>query len=208
MSIVSTELTQPQLTRKHQEENLDERLVRECLAGSQEAWSQLIDRYKNLIFSIPLKYGFSKADAGDIFQEVCVKLMSRLKNVKEPRALPKWLIQVTSHECFHWAHRQDRRDKSNSISEREPDFPVAPETLEIVHRAEQEQLLREAISRMPERCQQLVMMLFFEEPPRPYREVAADLGVAIGSIGLLRHRCIQRLRKTLCEIGVSSIDKL
>jgi RNA polymerase sigma factor (sigma-70 family) len=201
-------LETPQSTRKPQEEHLDERLVRECLAGSQDAWSQLIDRYKNLIFSIPLRYGFSKEDAADIFQEVCVGLMSQLKNVKEPRALPKWLIQVTSHKCFHWAHRQKRNSKSEPITGTEVEFQVAPETIEIVRRSEQEQLLREAIGRMPERCRRLVTMLFFEEPPRPYREVAADLGVAIGSIGLLRHRCIQGLRKALCEIGVSSIEKL
>ena len=206
MSIVSTEA--PQLPRKPQEEHLDERLVRECLAGSQDAWSQLIDRYKNLIFSIPLKYGFSKEDAADIFQEVCVGLMSQLKNVKEPRALPKWLIQVTSHKCFHWAHRVKRHGNSEPIVGTEVEFQVAPETLEIVRRSEQEQLLREAMARMPERCRRLVTMLFFEEPSRPYREVAAELGVAIGSIGLLRQRCIQSLRKTLSEIGVSSIEKL
>jgi RNA polymerase sigma factor (sigma-70 family) len=206
MSTTATETAQ--LPRKPQDENLDERLVKECLAGSEEAWSQLIDRYKNLIFSIPLKYGFSKEDAADIFQEVCVGLMSQLKNVKEPRALPKWLIQVTSHKCFHWAHRLKRNGKVEPIAGTETEFQVAPESMEIVQRAEQEQVLRETIARMPPRCRKLVAMLFFEEPPRPYREVAADLGVAVGSIGLLRQRCIQNLRKTLGEIGVSSIEKL
>jgi DNA-directed RNA polymerase specialized sigma24 family protein len=54
----------------------------------------------------------------------------------------------------------------------------------------------------------LVKLLFFEDPPRPYREVAAELRVAVGSIGLLRQRCIHQLRKSLSEIGVSSIEKL
>ena len=47
-------------------------LVQECLKGSEEAWSALIDKYKNLIFSIPIKYGFSPDEAAEIFQAVCL----------------------------------------------------------------------------------------------------------------------------------------
>ena len=52
------------------------RLVKECLQGSEKAWSALVGRYKNLIFSIPVKYGFSPDEASDIFQAVCLELMS------------------------------------------------------------------------------------------------------------------------------------
>ena len=194
--------------RDDRDESLDEKLVRECIAGNQEAWSSLIDKYKNLIFSIPLKYGLSREDAADIFQEVCITLVSQLSNVKDPRALPKWLIQVTSHQCFHWKHRLSRANTVEPETEDGPEFQVPPEMIELVQRAEQEQLMREAIGHMSGSCQKLVKLLFFEDPPRPYREVAAELRVAVGSIGLLRQRCIHQLRKSLSEIGVSSIEKL
>jgi DNA-directed RNA polymerase specialized sigma24 family protein len=48
----------------------------------------------------------------------------------------------------------------------------------------------------------MVRMLFFETPPRPYRDVAAALGVATGSIGFLRSRCLDRLRTALDRIGL------
>jgi DNA-directed RNA polymerase specialized sigma24 family protein len=38
-------------------------------------------------------------------------------------------------------------------------------------------------------------MLFFDQPPRPYREVAQSLGIATGSIGFIRQRCLDKLRK-------------
>src|SRR4051812_9894655 len=47
----------------------DERLVAECVNGNEEAWTALIEKYKNLIFSIPVKLGFSREDAGEIFQQ-------------------------------------------------------------------------------------------------------------------------------------------
>jgi DNA-directed RNA polymerase specialized sigma24 family protein len=46
-------------------------------------------------------------------------------------------------------------------------------------------------------------MLFFEEPARPYQDVARELGIATGSIGFIRQRCLDRLRKKLVEAGFS-----
>src|SRR6185312_14456745 len=78
----------------------DEQLLRECLNGNDEAWSTLVDKYKHLVFSIPVKYGLSRADACDIFQSVWLEL-PQLPHLREPRALPKWLIQVAAHKCIH-----------------------------------------------------------------------------------------------------------
>jgi len=44
-------------------------------------------------------------------------------------------------------------------------------------------------------------MLFYDEPVRPYQEIAATLGLAVGSIGFIRQRCLERLRKRLLETG-------
>jgi DNA-directed RNA polymerase specialized sigma24 family protein len=46
-----------------------------------------------------------------------------------------------------------------------------------------------------------VELLFFETPARPYAEVAAELGLALGSIGFTRQKCIERLRRNLDELG-------
>ena len=85
----------------------DERLIGRCLKGDQEAWSALIDKYKNLIYSIPIKLGMHQ-DAGDIFQSVCVDLLSELPRLREHRALPKWLMQTCYHKCLHYQRAADR----------------------------------------------------------------------------------------------------
>jgi len=71
----------------------DTRLVKECLAGNEEAWSLLIDKYKALIYSIPVKYNLPPHEAADVFQLTCMELLTRLPQLREPRALPKWLMQ-------------------------------------------------------------------------------------------------------------------
>jgi RNA polymerase sigma factor (sigma-70 family) len=180
----------------------DMRLVRECLNGSEAAWSAQIDKYKNLIFSIPIKYGFSPDDATDVFQAVCLELLSELAKLRKPKALPKWIMQVTAHKCFHHKRHLQRTEARDADDESvEPSTPARAEG--ILRQAEEEQALRQAMSDLPPRCRELIRMLFFEEPARPYQQLAAELGLSTGSIGFIRQRCLERLRKRLTEAGFS-----
>ena len=96
----------------------DEQLVRDCLKGKDSAWSALIFKYKNLIFSIPIRYGFSEEDAADIFQAVCMDLLAELSRLREPKALAGWLIQVTRNKCFH-RKRETQRHSMQEIGDDE-----------------------------------------------------------------------------------------
>ncbi len=177
----------------------DSRVVKECLHGSEEAWSKLIDKYKNLIYSIPLRYGFSEEDCADIFQAVCMDLLTELPRLREPNALAGWLIQISRNKCFHRKQAQ-RRHKVTDLED--VDLPsVAEASDDLVAQTQQEQMLREALSDLSPRCRKLVQLLFFEEPARPYQQVAAELDLAQGSIGFIRRRCLNKLRQRLAKMG-------
>lgn len=179
----------------------DDRLVKECLAGNEGAWSLLIEKYKALIYSIPVRYGLQPQEAADVFQATCLELLERLPQLREPRALPKWLMQVAHHQCYHWKRQQRRivsRDSESDLPE--PEVPAIAESL--VRQTEEEQMLREAMAALTPRCRKLIEMLFYEVPARPYDEVAAELGLALGSIGFTRQKCIERLGKRLAEMGL------
>jgi RNA polymerase sigma factor (sigma-70 family) len=178
----------------------DSRLVRACLDGDEEAWAALIDRYKNLIFSIPIKYRFSQEDAADIFQAVCADLLSELAQLRKPEALAQWLIQVASHKCLQrklYMARYGRLDPAMpepaTQKDELPDYLLA--------QAQNEQILRQAICEVSPRCREMIHWLFFEHPPRPYQEIAERLGIATGSIGFIRGRCLEKLRQRLEQMG-------
>ena len=191
----------PAASRDH---SSDEQLIGRCLKADQEAWSALIDKYKNLIYSIPIKFGMHQ-DAGDIFQSVCVDLLSELPRLREHRALPKWLMQTCYHKCLAYQRAANRLvelppegTKSDSVlpASSADDLPE-----HMLVQLEQEQILRDAISQLPEKCERMVRLLFFEMPPRPYESVAEELGMATGSIGAIRGRCLAYLRKQLQKRG-------
>jgi len=179
----------------------EERLVRECLDGNEAAWAALIDRYKNLIFSVPIKYRFSREEAADVFQMVCLELLSELPRIREPKALPKWILMVTAHKCYHLKNQGRRYQEKTEGFAKTVGNALPPDAEVIVQQAESEQQIREAIASLPQRCQELIRLLFFEEPARSFDEVARMLGLPRGSIGFTRQRCLDRVRRRLGEIN-------
>lgn len=177
----------------------DERLVQACLDGNEEAWSALVDKYKRLIYSIPMRYGLSPEDASDIFQQVCFGLLSELGKLRDPKSLPAWLIRVTSHKCYHMSRQGRRTQPLDEFGDTRFASGEAADSVLVV--VEREQMLREALTEVPVRCRELLRMLFFETPAIPYEEVARNLRLARGSIGFIRMRCLKKLRLRLMEKG-------
>lgn len=173
------------------------RLVEECRRGNEQAWSTLVDRYKDLVYSIPIRYGAPRQDAADIFQAVWLDLFNELPRLRDAEALQGWLIRVTSHKCYHWKQRLDVPADVEDV-EVPSNGDLASDVLSDLER---EQMLREAISQLPPRCRQMIELLFFQQPPLPYIEVAQRLKLAPGSIGFIRGRCLKRLKDTLESKG-------
>jgi RNA polymerase sigma factor (sigma-70 family) len=179
----------------------DEELVAECLAGNQKAWNALVAKYKNLVYSVPMKYRMSPEDAADIFQAVWLELYNELPRLRQPNAVRGWLATVAANQCYRW---KMKRRKQGEVTESEIDLESLPggaETPAWQEEMEREQTLREAVLRLPARCQTMVHLLFYADPPLPYSEVARKLGLAEGSIGFIRGRCLQKLKRSLEELG-------
>jgi RNA polymerase sigma factor (sigma-70 family) len=177
----------------------DERLVQDCLSGDERAWNTLIDKYKRLIYSVPVKYGFSPDEAGDVFQNVCIDLFTNLSKLRKIESLRSWLITVATHKCFH-TKKHKKQDVELDAMEQEVAEEIAAAPI-VMQEVQEEQAVRDAILRLTPRCSELVRLLFYEQPPVPYTEVAQRLGLATGSIGFIRGRCLNRLQKILGELG-------
>lgn len=178
------------------------RLVQECLRGNEQAWNMLVDRYKNLIYGIPIRYGLPPQDAADIFQAVCLDLFNELARLRDPEALQAWIIRVATNKCYHWKRRMavltDGHVDNGGLDLLSDDEPMPADTMALLER---EQLVRDAVEMLPVRCRQMIALLFFEQPPQPYDEVAEKLGLARGSIGFIRGRCLKRLKRILQDKG-------
>jgi RNA polymerase sigma factor (sigma-70 family) len=185
----------PSLLRKGYRK--DDVLVRECLLGSESAWAELIDKYKNLIYSIPIRSGFSVEDAKEIFQSVCLMILRDLHALREPQALAAWLMRLTARSCA--SYRKDQFVHSEIAPNSALETRGLPEN--VMQEIEQEQMFREALGEVSPECAHLIELLFLHNPPLSYDEAAAELGLARGSIGATRMRCLEKLRRALEKKG-------
>jgi RNA polymerase sigma factor (sigma-70 family) len=185
-------------------ESEDAALVRGCLESNQQAWEALVDKYKRLIFSVPLRYGASPDDAADVFQSVCIEVFNSLGQLKNPDSLRSWLITVAIRQSYRWRKKQTNHVELDAMDpEMAEGLASVPET---VAQLQQEQIVRDVVAKLPPRCAELVRLLFFEQPALPYVEVARRLGLATGSIGFIRGRCLTQLRKLLLQSGFRDFD--
>ena len=164
--------------------------------GDQEAWDELIERYAPLVWSICVRHQLSRPDIDDVGQSVWLLLVEQIGNLREPAALPGWLATTTRRECLRVLRAARRHDHAGLPPEDQmpPDTPDSMIEQEII-RAERDAALRAAFAELPPTCHELLSMLIGDPVPA-YAEVSVRLGMAIGSIGPTRARCLERLRRS------------
>jgi RNA polymerase sigma factor (sigma-70 family) len=169
-------------------------LVTRARSGDKQAWDALVEQYAPMIWAICRRYQLG-ADAEDIGQRVWLQLVSQLDRIREPAALPGWLATTTRRECLRLlgAARGPLADGYVLDADAVPDEQARTVEEELLV-AERHAALREAFRDLPPYGQQLILLLI-EDPPVPYAEISARLGIPIGSIGPTRRRCLDKLRR-------------
>jgi RNA polymerase sigma factor (sigma-70 family) len=170
-------------------------LVARAGSGDGQAWDALVERYSPLIWSICRKHRLGDADARAVAQSIWRQLVRQLDKVQDPGALAGWLAAAAWRECANARSATRGLQIAGGIpgAGHQPGHQARP--------AEQEQLmaecharLREAFSRLSPCCQRLLTLLI-DEPSLPRTEISARLGIAVGSIGVTRSRCLEKLRR-------------
>jgi RNA polymerase sigma factor (sigma-70 family) len=170
-------------------------LVLRAREGDQRAWDAIVERYAPLVWSICRRYRLAGADAGDAGQAVWLQLVDQIGQIRDPAALPGWLATTTGRECGRIV-RAARRTCPPGHGLDDGDIPDEQATSadDELLRAERHAALREALADLPPPCQQLIALLT-EDPPVPYAQISARLGIPLGSIGPTRRRCLDKLRR-------------
>jgi RNA polymerase sigma factor (sigma-70 family) len=177
-------------------------LIRSAVAGDEQAWTALVDRFSGLVWSVARAYGLPNADAEEVYQTTWLRLAEQLTRLKEPEAVGGWLATTARREAMRTL-RMARRivpvDDPDRLDYGSDEASGEQAVLEREDAAERSQLTQRvwaAFQALPERCRRLLRLLTAVPPPS-YLEVAAALEVPVGSIGPTRARCLARLRTQL-----------
>src|SRR6476659_6989081 len=173
-------------------------LIRRAANGDRKAWERLVDQYARLIWSITAEFKLVESDAADVAQTTWLRLLEHIDRIEYPDRVGSWLAATARNECLRSLAAR-KRVVVLAHDEEEVLFGAAvsgPEVDERILAAERDQVVRDALSRLPRRWQRLLEMLM-ADPPVSYAEISDQLGVPVGSIGPTRGRCLDRLRVLL-----------
>lgn len=170
-------------------------LVKFAAQGDEGAWQQLVDRFAPLVWAVARSYGLDHANAADVHQTTWLRLVENLDRLREPAAVAGWLARTARHESLRVSRRAsrevptDERDENERVREYE-----TPEDALLLD--EERRSVYRAFRRLTEQCQRILRVTTMA-PPTSYEQVAAELGMPIGSVGPTRGRCLRHLRRLL-----------
>jgi len=169
-------------------------LVARARSGCDRAWTALVERFLPVIRAVARGYQLGEIDVEDVSQTVWVQLLENVDRIREPRALPGWLITTTRRESLRVIRQQRRTVLVDPLAcvyenEAETDNGVDADLL----RMEEARVLLESLADLPP-LQRTLLRLLSDEPTMSYREISAVLTMPVGSIGPTRARGLARLR--------------
>ena len=166
--------------------------------GDSVALDELVRLMTPVLWHVVRAYRLPSEVAEDVVQATWLALVRSRSSIHEPAAIGGWLTTTARREAWRVARATGRGIpvEDEELARRLPEEGSAE--AEVVRR-DADGRLWGAVERLSERCQALLRIVAFEHRP-DYSEIAADLGMPVGSIGPTRGRCLQKLR-ALIENG-------
>ncbi|MGI8531915.1 MAG: RNA polymerase sigma factor [Geodermatophilaceae bacterium] len=182
-------------------------LVAAAARGDQPAWDRLVERYLPLVLAVAGRYRLSGRDTEDVSQTVWLRLVEHLGQIREPAALPRWLVTTTKHESLRVISAHRRTRPVDPLDSAELDSEQAADDLdEGILQDERRLALRAGLAELEPRHRELLLLLV-ADPPLSYVEIGSRLGMPVGSIGPTRARSLSRLRDTAALRGYLGSDE-
>ena len=183
-------------------------LVQSAVAGDAAAWKARVEGLSPLVWSVVRSHRLSEADAHEVYQTAWFRFAQHLGRIREPEKAGAWLASTARHECLKVLkslRRLTPTDDPQLLDRISEDRTPEQSFLDLEEAAAQSERIRhlwQEFEELGERCRQLLRVLMATPPPS-YQEVSAALGIAVGSIGPLRQRCLRRLRARLEARGAA-----
>ncbi len=162
-------------------------------SGDARAWSELVDRFSQMVWSIARSFRLDEADGKDVSQTVWLRLVENIDRIDDPERLPGWLATTCRREALRVRGLRDRVIPTDH----EYDIPDERPSLEtMLVEDEEARDVVAAFETLSDDCRQLLRLLS-TEPPLSYEEIGDVVGRPIGSLGPTRSRCLERLKAAI-----------
>jgi RNA polymerase sigma factor (sigma-70 family) len=165
----------------------DAELVALCRSGDQTGWNELVRRFSRYVYAIAVQgFRLGPDDAEEVFQEVFARTYEHLGRLRDDDAIRPWLAQLTRRLSIDRIRAGSREElRGEGIEPREAD--------ETIERLDEAVAVREALTTLPEHCQEVLDRFFARD--ESYETIGSALDIPPGTIASRISRCLKKLRE-------------
>ena len=180
---------------------IEAQLIAKLKEGNQQAFMELIDLYKHLVFNTVLNMVMNFEEAEDITQEVFIQVFQSIQSFRGDSKLSTWLYRIAITKSLDWQRKNNAQKRMNQMKvafgignyeESIPDFQHPGSQLANKEKAI---VLYNAMKKLPEN--QRIAFTLIKVDGLNYEDVSAIMKTSIKSLEGLMHRAKENLRISL-----------
>ena len=172
----------------------DSELWQLILQNDNKAWSDMINKYQSLVYTVLLRIGLSMPEASDCFQQVWFLLLKNKQKITEPDRISAWLVTTAKREALKVKKKSSTQVDDSILETHVDNNPLADEEVESLQR---QSILENGLKKIDERCRKLLKALFYYPEDYSYKRIAQELKISINSLGAIRQRCLSKLKELI-----------
>ena len=181
-------------------------LIERVKAGDKEAFTGLVDTYKNMVYTVCLRMLGSEADAEEAAQDVFIKAYRSIGSFQAKAKFSTWLYRIAYNNCISVIRKKVRMiDLVEDVPE-----GVADERemngLENISAEERSMYLKMAIESLAETDAVVVTLFYYDE--LSLDEIAKVTGLSSSNIRIKLHRSRKKMYQVICENLKSEVSSI
>ena len=174
----------------------DEYLIKKVVRGESNAYAELVDRYKHMVYTLAIKIVKNPEDAEEVAQDTFIKVYSSLKYFKGDSKFSTWLYKIAYYGSLDYLKKNKRRVETTrlDISE-EYNIASMDDALAGMEAKERTEIIKHAIQELPGEDAVLITLYYFEM--QSMKEISKVMGLAPNTVKVRLFRGRKRLAKIL-----------
>lgn len=185
-------------------EQREKRLIKKVKKGDHRAFSELVDLYKNSVYSICLRMVGNRQEAEDLSQEVFIRAYHHIDKYDIDRKFSTWIFRIATNLSIDYLRKKKPSVYLDADMPGSEGFTLSTQLAsddplpdELVVREEEEKWLQAEIGQLPEKYRTAIILKYIED--LSLKEISAILGIPVATVKTRIHRGREALRERLCH---------
>lgn len=172
--------------------NDDQLYIESVLKGDTNSFAILVERYKDMVFSLALKVMKNREEAEEVSQDTFIKAFRSLKNFKGDSKFSTWLYKIAYHNCMDRLKKVARKYNTDTIDEVvENKITSTEDVLKTIERKERAEIIKACLDELPEDERSILWFFYFEE--LSLKEITQVTSYSENNVKVKLHRARKKL---------------